>query len=118
MQHALAVAPADPALLLATAIAELNAGQLDAALRYARVSIPLTRNTATRSHSRSSPSGFPAGNRDLKTVHSGLTEIRPLRTLLGIAQFALGDSKNAAATLSAAIAIDPAVSRPTELAQS
>ncbi|HEY2107691.1 MAG TPA: tetratricopeptide repeat protein, partial [Candidatus Binataceae bacterium] len=35
MQQALAVAPSDPALLLATAVAEMSAGQLDPALRHA-----------------------------------------------------------------------------------
>jgi tetratricopeptide (TPR) repeat protein len=114
MQQALAVSPADPALLLATAVAELNADQLEAALRHAESagdSDPRARAMVGSiqeklAFDRISHQKFLQAAEDLKQAIQESPKSSRLRTLLGIAQFAMGEVEDAAATLSGAIAID------------
>src|ERR1019366_8938609 len=114
MQQALAVSPADPALLLATAVAELNADQLEAALRHAEAagdSDPRARVVVGDIQEKlafnlSFDLGFDLIRHQkflqavegLKPAIQTFPKSSRLRTLLGIAQFAMGDAEDAAGT--------------------
>ena len=116
MQQALAVSPADPALLLATAVAELNADQMEAALRHAESagdSDPRARTVVGDIQEKLAfnlilHQKFLQAAEALKPAIQAFPKSSRLRTLLGIAQFAMGDVEDAAGTLSGAIAIDAA----------
>jgi tetratricopeptide (TPR) repeat protein len=116
MQQALAVSPTDPALLLATAVAELNADQLEAALRHAesagdgdpRARVVLGDIQEKLAFNLISHQNFQRAVEVLKPAIQTSPKSSRLLTLLGIAQFAMGDVEDAAGTLSGAIAIDAA----------
>ncbi len=142
MERALALAPADPALLLATAVAERGAEKFDSALRHAGAvgenagaqaliaGIQETRGrlpeavAAWREVVRLEPAreeyranlgaalirsqNFDAAIDSLRAALGLFPQSAHLTTLVGIAQYAGGDTEDAAATLSTAIALDPA----------
>lgn len=141
MEQALRLAPSDPGLLLATAVAEHAAGNLDLALLHAMAApgnapaqalgagIQELRNklpeaiAAWREAARLDPTreayraGFASALIRDQNFDVAIDALRAtlllfpgsahLTTLLGIAQFARGDSDEAGRTLSAAIALDP-----------
>lgn len=140
MRSALAIAPHDPGLLLATAVAELQAGEMEDALRHAKQS----GNTATaeivvgdiqekRGRYVEAANAYQeavslAPNREEYRLALGVELIRhqtfrpaiemleesaarfpksaKIRTLLGIAEYADSDFKQAKAALESAIALD------------
>lgn len=142
MEQALALAPADPSLLLATAVAERSAQQLDLALLHAgllaenagaqaliagvqetRGALPeaaaawreAVRLEPTREEYRANlgaalirSQNFDAAIDSLRVARSLFPKSAQLTTLAGIAQYARGDAEDATATLSTAIALDPA----------
>jgi tetratricopeptide (TPR) repeat protein len=141
MRSALALAPDNSGLLLATAVAELQAGYLDDALRHARQSgntalaqkligdIQESRGQYVEAANAYQAAVEIAPDREEYRIALGLELIehqtfRPaivmlqqstslfpksarIRTLLGIANYADGDIKEATAALESAISIDP-----------
>ncbi|MGH9581861.1 MAG: tetratricopeptide repeat protein [Bryobacteraceae bacterium] len=141
MRSALALAPDNPGLLLATALAELRAGYLDDALRHARQSgntavaqqltgdIQEKRGQYVKAAEAYQAAVALAPDREEYRIALGFELIkhqtfRPaidmlqessslfpksakIRTLLGIADYADGDLKEARAALESAISLDP-----------
>jgi tetratricopeptide (TPR) repeat protein len=140
MRAALALAPADPNLMLAAAAAELQARELDAALKHAR-SAPDTavaraligdireargeylealeayRGAAALDPQREQYAiavalelvqhyTFPPAIEVLQEAAVRFPKSARIRTLLGIAQFAMGDAENAENSLADAIELD------------
>jgi tetratricopeptide (TPR) repeat protein len=110
MQQALVSAPNDAGLLLAAAVAELQAGQRKAALMHGELAMRLEpaneEYRSTLAFALIQYQDSPAAIEVLKPAIVAFPESSRLRTLLGIAQFALGDTEDAAATLSEAISLD------------
>jgi tetratricopeptide (TPR) repeat protein len=109
MRLALSLAPSDRSLLLATALAELQAGLLPDAVRHAE--------QAGEAASEQYRIGFafelikrqaftPAIDL-LKTSAPLFPHSGKLRTLLGIAEYATGETKDAQQSFEDAIAVDP-----------
>lgn len=112
IRKALQLAPQDSSLLMATAVAEIGAGQLNAALADYTDAM----RTAPSTEEYRTTFGFELirhqAFRPAIKVLSEATPLfpgsAPLRTLLGIAQYAAGDVEDATATLSEAISREAA----------
>ncbi len=110
MRQALALTPTDPGLLLATAVAERQSNHLDAAIEHATAAGANATALALITDIQLSRATDLIANQhydDAIKILRATPTSAPVGTLLGIAQFARGDSDDAAATLSAAISLDP-----------
>jgi tetratricopeptide (TPR) repeat protein len=111
MRSALAFAPTDPSLLMATATAEFEANLLDSALQHASRAINLAPDREGYRimtgfqliEHQAFQSAIDLLNRSIRVF----PQSAKLRITLGIAQYAEGETKDAEFTLEDAIKLDP-----------
>jgi tetratricopeptide (TPR) repeat protein len=111
MEQALRLAPSDPDLLMGTALTEFQAGRLDDAVSHARQSIALAPDKeqfrVALAYQFVAHQDFPSAIQLLQDSLGRLPHSAQLLTLLGIAQYAVGDVDESMASLVNAIAADP-----------
>ncbi len=114
MREALQLSPGDAGLQLGAAMAELQAGELDAALHHAQQGgdSPMAKGILDQAYSAVAVDliahrKFRTAIDLLQAAIPVLPESARIRTILGIAQYSNADTEDAVSTLTAAINLDP-----------